>query len=75
MPQATEDQRREWWPDDDPTGSETAVKFLRAAGYRLHSDWTWSMPPPFRDPTPKETSAARYLIDEWDFGGFRRPPG
>jgi hypothetical protein len=73
MPQATDEQRAEWWPDSDPTGTNTAIKFLEAAGYSLRRDWCWEPPHPMRPTTEKERSAVFYLIDEWDFGGIFDP--
>jgi hypothetical protein len=66
MPQASPELRAEW-----PGGDAEATVYLRIAGYTMRRDWTWDPPTPTHEPTPREISAIRYLIDEWDFGGLR----
>jgi hypothetical protein len=66
MPQATEELRAEW-----PGHDQQAMAHLEAAGYRLERDWTWTRPQPGHQPSERDWSAIRYLIDEWDFGGLR----
>lgn len=66
MPQATDEARAEWNGPSD----ETAIKFLKSAGYVLDRSWCWVRPRPDYEPTDKEISAAIFLIDEWDFGGI-----
>jgi hypothetical protein len=65
MPQATDEQRREW----NGPGDETALAYLKEAGYTLTRRWTW-LPPRGHTPTMKECSAIDYLAAEWDFGGM-----
>lgn len=74
MPRATEEQRAEWWPDEDGTGTQTAEGFLFAAGYLLTRRFEWVVPVG-HSPTHKETRAMLYLIDEWDYGGFTDQQG
>jgi hypothetical protein len=73
MPQASQELRDEWWHDGDEDPIKRAVKFLQAAGYKFNRDWTWTAPQPPRDMADKEARAIQYLIDEWDFGGVRKP--
>jgi len=56
------------WEDD-----AEAMTFLRARGYRLTRAYEW-IPPPGREPTEQEESAAGYLFEEWDFGGINKTP-
>jgi hypothetical protein len=71
MPQASAELQDEWRHGEDGGGDDLAIQFLRAAGYVLRRDWTWRRPQPPRNPTDKELSAVRYLMDEWDFDGLR----
>lgn len=64
MPQASDDQRADWGIDDGPV-----IAYLKAAGYRLERDWSWTAPKD-HEPTRNELSAIRFLIYEWDFGGL-----
>lgn len=64
MPQASEEQRREWNGPMD----HTAVKFLEDAGFFLTGDFKWRLPKPDHVPTEREASAIQFLIDEWDYG-------
>lgn len=66
MPQASSKLRAAW-----PGHDEEAIAHLQIAGYKLHADWTWTRPTPEHEPTERDRSAIRYLIDEWDFGGLR----
>ena len=61
MPQSTPELQAEWGDDS------TAVEYLKAAGYRLNRDWSWSLLDPLQRPTVKEIRAITYLIQEWDF--------
>jgi len=65
MPQASEELRAQF-----PGGDAEASKVLKAAGYVLTPDWEWRKPSPEHVPTPRESLAAAYLIDEWDYGGI-----
>jgi hypothetical protein len=68
MPQASSELNEEW----DGPGDETAMAYLVAEGWMLRPDWCWVRPEDDkRIPTLKEASAMRFLIDEWDFGGWR----
>ena len=49
---------------------EDAVKFLKGSGFRLTTGFSWLKPHPNYVPTPQETRAVRWLIEEWDFGGI-----
>ena len=64
-PQASEEQRREWNGPDDAT----AINYLRERGYHLKANWTWRKPDDV-EPSEKDISAIRFLIDEWDYGGL-----
>lgn len=66
MPQASSELNEEW----DGPGDETAIRYLQDAGYWLTPRREWVMPWGRHDPTPKASSAIRFLIDEWDFGGI-----
>jgi hypothetical protein len=68
MPQASDEARAEWDGPDD----RKAMRYLKEAGYVLTSRWEWLRPRERSDqePTEKEISAVRFLIDEWDFGGI-----
>ena len=63
MPSSTPERQDRWHSDD------YAMRFLKAHGYVLNKDWTWSMVPGHK-PTWLETDAIIYLIEEWDFGGL-----
>ena len=39
----------------------------------LQRDWFWTHPEG-KKPTPKETDAIIYLIEEWDFDGYEQFP-
>lgn len=67
MPQASDELRAEW-----PGGLEQAEAHLRAQGYRLERDWTWTRPSAILDPSDRDLSAITYLIDEWDYGGLNK---
>jgi hypothetical protein len=69
MPQADEELRAEWSHGEEGGGDEAAMAHLRAAGFTLTCQWTWT-PPPGHTVTDRDRSAVLYLIDEWDFGGF-----
>lgn len=66
MPQASPELCAKWNGPDD----RTAMAFLRAAGYVLNDDWSWT-PPANHAPTEMERSAAEFMIQEWDFDGIR----
>jgi hypothetical protein len=68
MPQATDEQRREW----NGPGDETALAYLKEAGYTLTRRWTW-LPPRGHTPTMKECSAISPLSGTsavWTTVGF-----
>lgn len=67
MPQASDEMRALWGIDDYPP-----TAYLKAAGFTLNRDWTWTPPAPDHELTGNERSAIRFLIDEWDFGGLVR---
>lgn len=48
---------------------QQAMEFLRLRGYRLTRKWDW-IAPPNHTPTEAEKQAAKYLFEEWDFGGI-----
>lgn len=64
MPQATPKQRQRWGICE-----QKAMRHLERNGYVLTEDWRWVIPPGHK-PTERERSAAAFLCDEWDFGGF-----
>lgn len=68
MPQA-EDGLRERWGGQEGVGTEKAIAFLESHGFVLTSGFCWSHPTG-KVRTPEECSAADFLIQEWDFGGF-----
>ena len=65
MPTASPELRAAW-----PEGDEQAVRYLEQQGYMLTKRWTWIKPAPDHKPIEREISAARYLMDEWDFDGI-----
>jgi hypothetical protein len=67
MPQTDDETRARWCPSFDPTGTEYAMHFLTVRGWKLGRDWVWRRTTP---PNPEEADAMRYLIEEWDFGGW-----
>lgn len=48
-----------------------AIEFLKSRGYHLEYDWTWSLPQGQSKPSEREEDAIIYLVEEWDFGGWR----
>lgn len=66
MPQASEELRAEW----DGPGDEKAIGYLQEAGYSVDAEWRWISRAIGHEPTEKEISAIRFLIDEWDYGGI-----
>lgn len=66
MPQSTPERRKRWGLD--PANAET---FLKDQGYRLARGWVWIIPEGQKLPTDDERDAIQYLIEEWDFGGWR----
>lgn len=68
MPQTTPERAARW-----PGGNGQAMNHLKARGYVLHKDWTYTKPSPDFEPTERDLDAITYLIEEWDFGGLRRP--
>lgn len=68
MPQTDEATRKRWWPDFDPTGLAYAEHFLTSRGWVLKlPQYVWQRADP---PNPEEADAMRYLIEEWDYGGW-----
>lgn len=65
MPQSSNELRAEWSDD-------TAIEFLKSAGYKLTREWSWIPPTPPREPTKRELRAVQYLFEEWDFQGIVR---
>lgn len=65
MPRASEELRAKWGHGDD----RIAIALLESRGYVLTPEWLWQIPDG-HTPTIDERSAAQYLIDEWDYGGF-----
>lgn len=73
MPEAS-DEDRQWARDkfgDIDCGA--VMKFLEDAGYRLSDGCVWTLPTGKHMPTDEENRAICFLIDEWDFDGWRRP--
>ncbi len=68
MPQTTPERAARW-----PGMDTQAIQFLEKRGYRLGRDWFWTIPEYRAYPTRKEADAMRYLIEEWDFGGWNIP--
>lgn len=66
MPSATDELRREWWPDGEG-GDHKATDFLRSRGFVLTPAWEW-----FRreEPTEEESRAIDFMFQEWDYGGW-----
>lgn len=68
MPQTDPETKARWWPSFDPTGTGYAEHFLTSRGWVLGSpDWVWRRAEP---PNPEEADAMRYLVEEWDYGGW-----
>lgn len=44
-----------------------AIEYLKAKGFELSRHWTWLSS---REPNDDESMMIRYLIEEWDFGGW-----
>lgn len=66
MPQASDELRAEW----DGPGGQKAARYLHDAGYRIDAEWRWVHRAVGHEPTEREISAVRYLIDEWDYEGI-----
>lgn len=64
MPQTTPERAARW-----PGGDSQAIEFLEKRGFTLFRDWVWRRPDD-RVADEIETDAIRYLIEEWDFGGY-----
>lgn len=70
MPQASDEARAEWSGPND----ETALAYLEARGYVLDPEWCWRPPTKGWKPTDKDWSAMRFLVEEWDYGGYDPEP-
>lgn len=68
MPSTTPERLRRWGGEGG-VGEDKAIRYLRRRGYVLTRTWFW-IPPYDHEPTYKELDAMRFLIEEWDFGGF-----
>lgn len=68
MPQSTQELRDRWG-----LSPKKAVEHLESKGFVLGADnpWEWTFPVGY-EPTKEDRDAMIYLIEEWDFGGFRR---
>ena len=55
---------REWG------SKETAIRYLKNAGFVLRRDLSFAQPPDRKRLNPKERRALEYLILEWDFVGL-----
>ncbi len=68
MPQTTPERAARW-----PGMDTEALEFLKENGFTLSRDWEWSHPEKksFADLSEREADAIIYLIEEWDYGGFR----
>ena len=66
MPQTTRERAARW-----PGMDTQAIEFLTRNGYLLNHDYTWTLPKNQTKPTVMEEDAIIYLIEEWDFGGYR----
>jgi hypothetical protein len=69
MPQATEEQRKEWGTDGG-CGEEKAMAYLEGKGYKEFKNGVWLLPSPDHVATKEENGAMCFLIDEWDHAGW-----
>ena len=72
MPQANEEQRKNWGDGPDGIVEGKAIKYLEDHGYKLQKNWFWKLPTPNHQITDSELQAIGFLIDEQDFGGVVR---
>lgn len=73
MPQASDDLRalmEQWF--GDPVSDEGPTNFLQSRGYVLERDWIWKLPTPSHTIRNEEYKCMAFLIDEWDYGGYRQ---
>jgi hypothetical protein len=69
MPQASEEQRKEWGGALG-IGEDKAEEYLLSRGYKLTPGWLWILPTPEHKVTDEERGAIGFLVDEWDYGGY-----
>lgn len=64
------------WKDERMAGSGdlAAQRYLKEQGFTLTRGWEWIHPTyvSIEDLTELEYDAIKYLVWEWDFGGFRQ---
>jgi len=72
MPQASEEERDEMRKRFGSIDSYGPEKFLRARGWTLHPDWTWSKPgvTDYGQMPRDEFECMKFLIHEWDYAGI-----
>jgi len=75
MPQASDvlQEKIEKYFPGNGLNTEAPVQFLRASGYLLNMDWTWSRHDvsDYTDMTQMEYDCLAFLAYEWDYGGLR----
>ncbi len=70
MPQASEEQRKSWGENGE-CGEKKAMDHLTTRGYKLTNHWNWLYSrKDVGEIIEDDFEAARFLIDEWDFGGI-----
>jgi len=70
MPQSTperQDLMIKWFGSIDTIGPED---FLKSHGYILSRDWFWTKPTPSHTISDAEWECLKFLVEEWDYGGF-----
>lgn len=75
MPQASDELREivAWIIGTEPQGVPDCAeveRWLQARGYHLQRDWTWRAPSKEHPVSEFEYLCIKYLVHEWDYGGF-----
>lgn len=70
MPQSSDEMRELMRLLFGGSGVDSAppAAFLKSRGYRLSSNWLWTLPEPDHSITEKEALCLRFLVEEWDYG-------
>jgi hypothetical protein len=72
MPQASDEDRaqmQQWFGDGiDDHGPHA---YLESHGWTLLRGWLWQPPVPYHSVSCYELACVMFLINEWDYGGFK----